>query len=227
MADLINTLQTKLGYFFSNPALLEQALTHRSFAAVNNERLEFLGDAVLELIVSQALFLKFPSAEEGQLTRLRAALVRKEALAARARELGLGAFLVMGQGENNSGGRHRDSILADAFEAITGAIYLDAGFDTVSLRVRAWLQGPVDALSLAETEKDAKTQLQEYLQAQSLALPVYQVQSIEGASHSQNFTVNCNCTLLDKPETAQGTSRRMAEQRAAQQVLLILLNKTA
>ena len=227
MADLINKLQTKLGYFFSNPALLEQALTHRSFAAVNNERLEFLGDAVLELIVSQALFLKFPSAEEGQLTRLRAALVRKEALAARARELGLGAFLVMGQGENNSGGRHRDSILADAFEAITGAIYLDAGFDTVSLRVRAWLRGPVDALSLEETEKDAKTQLQEYLQAQSLALPVYQVKSIEGASHSQNFTVNCNCTLLDKPETAQGTSRRMAEQRAAQQVLLILLNKTA
>tara|TARA_B100001146_G_C16149147_1_gene420332 strand:- start:114 stop:797 length:684 start_codon:yes stop_codon:yes gene_type:complete len=227
MADLINKLQTKLGYFFSNPALLEQALTHRSFAAVNNERLEFLGDAVLELIVSQALFLKFPSAEEGQLTRLRAALVRKEALAARARELGLGTFLMMGQGENNSGGRHRDSILADAFEAITGAIYLDAGFDTVSLRVGAWLQGPVDALSLEATEKDAKTQLQEYLQAQSLALPVYQVQRIEGASHSQIFTVNCNCTLLDKPETAQGRSRRTAEQRAAQQVLLILLNKTA
>ena len=132
-----------------------------------------MGDAVLELSVSQALYLKFPAAEEGQLTRLRAALVRKEALAARARELGLGDFLVMGQGENKSGGRDRDSILADAFEAVTGAIYLDAGFEVACLRVSAWLKAAIEALSLEATGKDAKTRLQEHLQAQSLPLPIY------------------------------------------------------
>ena len=227
MADRIDKLQRKLGHHFSTPALLEQALIHRSFAAVNNERLEFLGDAVLELIVSQALYLKFPAAEEGQLTRLRATLVRKEALAARARELGLGDFLVMGQGENKSGGRDRDSILADAFEAVAGAIYLDAGFEVVCLRVSVWLRTAIEALSLDATGKDAKTRLQEHLQAQSLPLPVYEVLSIDGASHSQNFTVNCNCELLDKPEIAQGSSRRLAEQRAAQQVLSVLLNQAA
>ena len=227
MADRIDKLQKKLGHYFSTPTLLEQALIHRSFAAVNNERLEFLGDAVLELSVSQALYLKFPAAEEGQLTRLRAALVRKEALAARARELGLGDFLVMGQGENKSGGRDRDSILADAFEAVTGAIYLDAGFEVACLRVSAWLKAAIEALSLEATGKDAKTRLQEHLQAQSLPLPIYEVLSIDGASHSKSFTVTCNCELLDKPEIAQGSSRRLAEQRAAQQVLSVLMNKVA
>ena len=225
MADLIDKLQNKLGHYFSEPALLEQALIHRSVSAVNNERLEFLGDAVLDLVVSQALYLKFPTAEEGQLHRLRAALVRKEALAARARELELGDFLVLGQGENKSGARDRDSILADAFEAVTGAVYLDAGFEVVSLRVRAWFKASIESLSLKETGKDAKTRLQEHLQAPSLSLPVYDVVSIEGTSPSQNFTVNCHCESLAKPETAQGSSRRQAEQRAAQQALTVLSNK--
>lgn len=212
-------LQGALGYRFTDPALLEQALTHRSMGSHNNERLEFLGDSILNHIIAEQLFRHFPEASEGDLSHMRAALVRGEVLAIMARELNLGEEVLLGPGERKSGGRRRDSILADAFEAVIGALLLDSGYDAARERVLAWFADRLAAVSPQAAEKDPKTTLQEYLQGRGLPLPEYQLVQVDGADHCQQFTVEC---LLDQPSLRQagtGSSRRRAEQAAAGAVL--------
>lgn len=222
MNDADGRLQDRLGYAFNDPGLLAQALTHRSCGAHNNERLEFLGDAILNFVVAELLYRGEPDAHEGRLTRLRAHLVRRETLAAVAGELNVGEALRLGPGELKSGGRGRDSILADAFEAIVGAIYLDAGLP-VCAGILETLYG--DRLARAAGEmglKDAKTRLQESLQGRGRALPQYTVVNLDGAPHNQSFTVACQVDGIADPVTGFGTSRRKAEQDAATRALEIL-----
>ncbi len=219
MDDLGGRLQGRLGYAFNDPDLLDQALTHRSRGARNNERLEFLGDAILSFVVADLLYQADADAHEGRLTRLRAHLVRRETLASIARDLNLGEALRLGPGELKSGGRGRDSILADALEAVIGAIYLDAGLAPCR-RVLEDLYG--ERLSGAAREvglKDPKTRLQEALQARALPLPRYAVVKLEGAPHDQSFTVECQVESIPEPIVGTGTSRRKAEQDAASRAL--------
>lgn len=211
----MNQLQEILGYRFSKPELLQQALKHRSAGASHNERLEFLGDAVLELAITDLLYNQFSTSDEGRLTRFRARLVRKETLAERARALTLGQFLVLGPGERKSGGSDRDSILADAFEAILGAIYLDAGFLAVKERVECWFEGALESLDALPQEKDPKTRLQERLQGLGEPVPEYRVISVSGDDHQQRFKVECRCSLLTSGQVAEGASIKQAEQIAA------------
>jgi len=210
-----SAIVSRLGYRFSDPALLEQALTHRSAGPRNNERLEFLGDAILGFVVAEALFDQGPNHTEGELTRRRASVVRKETLAELARELGLGPALEVGAGELKSGGRDRDSILADAVEALVGALYLDAGFEICRERLlNIFAERLVLALQLNEV-KDPKTRLQEALQSQGEPLPGYEVVNVEGAPHRQEFTVDCIIDALGIRARGYGRSRRKAEQAAA------------
>ncbi|MGH8081108.1 MAG: ribonuclease III [Lysobacter sp.] len=212
-----------LSHRFTDPVLLQQALTHRSAGAPHNERLEFLGDALVNLIVAEALYQRWPQADEGALTRARAELVRESALAPIARQLELGARLTMGPGEMKSGGHRRDSILADALEAVVGAIYLDAGFDTCRERVLPWFVPAMEALPPAhKVGKDAKTRLQEWLQGRQKPLPVYALVSESGEDHAKTFRVVC--TLSQPPLSAEGDggSRRAAEQVAAEEALRLL-----
>lgn len=215
----LSRLQSKLSYEFKDPGLFTLALSHRSVGAHNNERLEFLGDSILNFIIARALFDQFSSAREGQLSRLRAQLVKGETLAELAREFDLGPCLLLGEGEMKSGGQRRDSILADAVEALIGAIYIDSDFDTCCRCVLHWYRDRLAQLSLASPAKDAKTRLQEYLQSRREPLPDYQVVNIEGEAHAQSFTVECRVSLLNKPEVATATSRRVAEKQAAALVL--------
>lgn len=203
------------GHDFESPELLERALTHRSASRRNNERLEFLGDAVLNLAISAELTERCPDADEGDLTRLRASLVRGTTLAQLAAELGLGEHLHMGSGELKSGGFRRASILADAFEAVLGAVYLDAGYAVARERVVALFESRLASLPTAGDLKDPKTRLQEALQSRSLALPVYQLDSSHGEAHKQTFVASCTIPELDIRVAAQGSSRRKAEQAAA------------
>ena len=212
-------LLNRLGHNFSNPDLLELALTHRSCGSKNNERLEFLGDAILGAVVAENLFRRFPDAKEGELSRIRSLLVKGTSLAAVARELELGDHLNLGGGERKSGGQRRDSILADAVEAIIGAIYLDAGLEQARHCIEHWLSGHLAQLSDQSQQKDAKTRLQEYLQARGKTLPRYQVENVSGEAHDQYFTVSCHVQLLPEPVIAAGSSRRKAEQQAADNVL--------
>lgn len=212
-------LLKRLGYNFSDEELLDLALTHRSYGGNNNERLEFLGDAVLDLVVSELLFDRFPAAREGELSRMRASLVKGTSLARVARQLDIGEQLNLGGGERKSGGQRRDSILADALEALIGAVYLDGGLLAARQRVEAWLIGEIDQLSQQLENKDAKTRLQEYLQGRGHKLPEYRVEGVEGEPHRQTFTVSCNVDVLDKAVLAQGSSRRVAEQAAADKAL--------
>lgn len=205
---------------FATPALLDQALTHRSAGAPHNERLEFLGDALVNLIVAEALYQRWPQADEGALTRARAELVRESALAPIARTLELGARLTLGPGEMKSGGHRRDSILADALEAVVAAIYLDAGFETCRAQVLPWFVPAMEALPPAhKVGKDAKTRLQEWLQGRQKPLPVYALISESGEDHAKTFRVSC--TLSQPPISAEGEagSRRAAEQLAADDAL--------
>lgn len=218
MAAAIKTLSKKLGYEFKKPSLLEEALCHRSFRTKNNERLEFLGDSILNFIMAAELFRRYPEAKEGELSRQRASLVREETLAALAREFELGHYLRLGPGELKSGGKERASILADALEAIIGAIYLDVGMEICQQRVLAWYEKQLTTHSVLPDAKDAKTLLQEYLQAHYRPLPVYTVLSIEGASHQQTFTVECRLEN-NKVAVGKGSSRRRGEQEAAQKIL--------
>lgn len=217
-------LLNRIGHTFADEALLEQALTHRSYSAVNNERLEFLGDAVLGLLVSQILYERFKDASEGDLSQLRASLVRGEVLAGLASEMGLGEHLRLGGGELKSGGARRQSILANAVEAIIGAIFLDAGIDACRGRILHWFAGRLENLSVTVLNKDAKTRLQEYLQQLGRELPLYEVVDISGEAHARLFNVRCG--LIDAPESAvgQAASRKKAEQIAAANVLDQLLN---
>jgi ribonuclease-3 len=215
-------LHDALGYECRDPALLEAALTHRSAGGPHNERLEFLGDAVLNCVTAMLLFREFGNATEGELSRFRASLVSGEALAEVALELGLGDHLRLGSGELKSGGFRRKSILADAFEALLGAICLDGGFDQASKVIERLLAPRLDRLPSAAELKDPKTRLQEKLQARGLPLPVYVVESIEGEAHNQVFHVACVVDALQLREGASGASRRRAEQAAAQRVLDVL-----
>ena len=209
-------LAQHIGITFANPELLEMALRHRSAGNLNNERLEFLGDAVLNLVIANQLYTMHSKATEGELSRWRASLVREESLAVIARELDLGNYLVLGSGELKSGGFRRDSILADALEATIGAVYLDQGFDVAqALLVRLFermLQDLPDAASL----KDPKTRLQEWLQGSKRELPSYEVTKIRGQAHKQVFEVTCRLSDTQQIAIGSGSSRRKAEQAAAE-----------
>lgn len=218
MQDL-SRLTRKLEYHFVQQSLLETALTHRSASSKNNERLEFLGDSVLGQVISVELYQHFPNASEGELSRMRSSLVRGETLAEIARELKLGEYLNLGSGELKSGGFRRDSILADAFEAIIGAVYLDSDRQTTHDFVMKFLGQRLKQCNPRAVLKDPKTRLQEFLQAQSEALPEYHVVAIEGQAHAQTFEVECHVKRLDETIRGMGSSRRKAEQAAAQQVL--------
>ena len=208
-----------LDYTFKNPALLKLALSHCSVGQDNNERLEFLGDSILGFIIAEELCQRFPKAREGQLSRLRADLVQRTTLAELARELDIGPALQLGSGEAKTGGAERDSILADALEAIITAIYQDADFETCRNVVLGWFAGRLDRLDPDTQMKDAKTRLQEHLQAIKAELPEYNVMDVAGKDHQQTFAVLCHVALLPEPVTGYGSSRREAEQEAAEAVL--------
>ena len=211
-------LGSALGYAFSDPEAVRQALTHRSAPGANNERLEFLGDSVLNLAVADLLFSRHPDATEGDLTRARASMVRREALAAAAREAGVGYHLVLGAGERRSGGRDRDSILADAVEALFGAMYLDGGYEAVRRAVERVFAERLDQAPPGATAKDPKTRLQELLQSRGLDLPRYRVVASDGSAHQPTFVVACEAGSGELAH-GEGSSRRQAEQRAAERVL--------
>lgn len=208
-------LQSRLGYHFRDLAQLELALTHRSCGARNNERLEFLGDSILNFIVGEALFRHLPEAREGQLSRLRAQMVKGETLAELAREFELGECLRLGEGEMKSGGHRRDSILADTLEALIGAIYLESGFAVCAERVNSWYASRLKGVSPDSPVKDPKTALQEYLQARQLPLPEYEVVQVDGEAHAHTFTIECRVSPLAQPVRANASSRREAEKQAA------------
>lgn len=222
MSVSLTRLERQLGHSFKDQDLMILALTHRSFAGRNNERLEFLGDAILNFVAGEALYERFPQAREGQLSRLRARLVKGETLAVLARGFDLGEYLRLGSGELKSGGFRRDSILADALEALIGAIYLDAGMDVARERVLAWLTNELDGLTLVDTNKDPKTRLQEFLQSRACELPRYEVVDIQGEPHCRIFVVECQVNLLNDKTLGQGASRRIAEQVAATAALIAL-----
>jgi len=220
--ELLTWVERSFGYVFAQPALCHAAVTHRSAGADHNERLEFLGDSILNCGVARLLYDAHPEADEGALSRLRATLVSGETLAQIACELGLGEHLRLGPGELKTGGFRRASILADALEAILGAIFLDSGFDAAAAAV-ARIMGPrLSDLPAADTLKDPKTRLQEALQAHGLALPVYTLTAAAGDPHMQSFTVSCEVPVLGVSAVGEGASRRRAEQLAAAKLLELL-----
>lgn len=214
-----NRLQEQLGYHFSDISLLSLALTHRSYGSQNNERLEFLGDALLNSTIAQVLFTQFPDEREGILSRLRSSLVKGDTLADIAREFSLSDHLIMGEGELKSGGFRRDSILADVVESIIGAIFVDGGMRACQSFVKRIFKTRLSTLSVDKYLKDPKTRLQELLQGRQLPLPNYIVVNIEGESHQQEFMVRCETALLKEGPIASASSRRQAEKLAAEKVL--------
>ncbi len=203
-------------------SLIEQALTHRSVGAHNNERLEFLGDALVNLVVAEMLFERFPKSDEGAMTRMRASLVREAALAALARQFGLGERLRLGPGELKSGGHRRDSILADALEALAAAHYLEDGWDAARARIRDWFDPILSDIGPEHFSKDGKTRLQEWLQGRSLGLPEYELLDSTGPDHAKEFRARCSVPTLAVEACAEGPSRKLAETRAAERLLAIL-----
>jgi ribonuclease-3 len=224
-AIALTRLSKKLGYTFNNNDLLLQALTHRSAKGIHNERLEFLGDSILGFVIAEVLYQQFPSHDEGDLTRMRSSLVRGVTLAEIGRSFNLGEYLILGPGELKSGGHRRDSILEDAVEAIIGAVYLDSDNDTAKDLVLSWFAERLDIIKPGNEQKDPKTRLQEYLQARKIALPLYEVIHTSGQSHNQQFTVRCTTQVINTEVITNGTSRRKAEQAAAQQVLALIFDK--
>lgn len=218
-------LENKLDYNFQDRHLLKNALRHRSAGKASNERLEFLGDAVLEFIITSELYRRYTKLQEGELSRLRANLVRKESLANLARELLVGECLILGEGEKKSGGFRRDSILADAMEAIFGAMYLDSDIATCREKILTLFEGRFSDLDLS-AEKDPKTRLQELLQAHQYALPEYEVVKTKGEVHERIFFVECRVKDLDTVTEGQGSNRQAAEQEAAEKCLFQLHNLT-
>ncbi len=219
MTSNVAALEKALSCEFVDPALLAQALTHRSAGGHNNERLEFLGDAVLGNVIAGELFKRFPKAREGELSRYRANLVRRESLAKLSRSLGIGNHLNLGSGERKSGGFRRDSILADALEAVLGAIYLDQGYQACQRCILGLFSELLAELPDISELKDAKTRLQEYLQSCQRLLPEYSVVEITGEAHDQLFTVQCRIESEDDPASGAGKNRRQAEQDAAARML--------
>ena len=208
-------LERLLGLTFTDPTLLQQALTHKSAGTPNYERLEFLGDAVLELVVTEQIYRLHPTLDEGAMTRMRVALVRRESLAEVAKRLQLGRYLQFGQGERKSGGMHRASILADSFEALVGAVYLDGGFEVAREVIKAQFDWDKLQTVSADGLKDSKTRLQEWLQAQNLPLPDYGVVKTEGREHDRVFTVRLTASALNEAVEASASSIKWAEQAAA------------
>jgi len=222
MPDAHALLQERLQHRFQDPRLLARALTHRSFSAEHNERLEFLGDSVLNLAVSTLLYEQLGSVPEGDLSKLRASMVKQEPLHQLALGLGLPGLIRLGEGEARSGGHQRPSILADALEALIGAVYLDAGFTTAEKLVRRLFQDVKLTPAVAAAAKDPKTELQEVLQARKMRLPVYRVVGTLGAQHKQTFDIECEVSELGLVERGIGASRRAGEQAAAAAMLLAL-----
>ena len=215
-------LQKRLEYEFTNPKLLAQALTHRSFSADHNERIEFLGDSVLNLAVAALLYEQLSELPEGDLSRVRANLVKQDTLHRLAVDLGLPDLLRLGEGEARSGGQNRPSILADALEAVIGAVYLDAGFDKAEQLVRRLFKDVEVNPQMQAIGKDPKTQLQEWLQGRKMSLPIYRVVATLGAAHMQSFDVECEIAELGRAERGIGGSRRAGEQAAASAMLLFI-----
>jgi ribonuclease-3 len=220
--ELSSWVERSFGHVFTAPALCATALTHRSAGADHNERLEFLGDSILNCAVARLLFDAHPLADEGALSRLRASLVSGDTLAQIAGDLGLGEFLRLGPGELKSGGFRRASILADALEALLGAIFLDSGFDAAAAAVARIIGPRMSDLPAADALKDPKTRLQEILQARGLALPTYTLTAVGGDPHAQAFTVTCEVPVLGVAAVGEGLSRRRAEQLAAAKVIDLL-----
>lgn len=219
-------LSKRLTYSFTNSDLLTQALTHRSYSAHNNERLEFLGDGALNFIIANQLYQRFPKLAEGELSRLRAQLVKEATLSEIAFALDLGDALKLGEGELKSAGWRRPSILADALEAIVGAIYLDGGFAAAEVFVLNLYANKLDTIDPKVIDKDAKSLLQELLQGKKIAVPEYTVTRLEGEAHAQVFVVECWIEKLNIRTVGEGASRRISEQQAAQQALIVLKNST-
>lgn len=221
----IAVLMQRIGYTFRDESLIQTAITHRSATSNNNERMEFLGDSILSYLISVELYRRFPDASEGELSRLRASLVKGETLAKLAHEIDLGDFLLMGSGELKSGGYRRSSTMADAFEAIIGAIYLDGGLEPANQFIKRFFTARLDQCDPDKAQKDPKTRLQEFLQARSRPLPDYEVVETHGKAHNQTFKVSCRVEGLPEPVYGTGTSRRKAEQMAADAALDILDNE--
>ncbi len=215
----LELLQRRLGHRFANPALLQRALTHRSFGAEHNERLEFLGDTVLALAVSELLYERFSGSDEGDLTRVRAHLVREDSLHKAALALGLPELLRLSEGEARGGGAQRPSILADALEALIGAVFQDGGYTKARALVQGLFGEVIQATEAESWRKDAKTELQEWLQARRIAVPGYRIVATRGQAHAQTFEVECAVPALERRATGQGRSRRAAEQEAARRLL--------
>lgn len=224
MNSPIDKLERKIGYQFNDADLIHLALTHRSAAGKHNERLEFLGDSILSFVIADDLYHRFPKVNEGDMSRMRATLVRGHTLAELGREFELGDYLKLGPGELKSGGFRRDSILADAVEAIIGAVYLDSDTEVVRGIILSWYQSRLESIQPGVSQKDPKTRLQEFLQGRRNPLPVYTVTNIKGEAHNQEFTVECEVAGVDKPVIGKGTSRRKAEQAAAETALEQLSN---
>lgn len=219
MDSRLAVLQSRLGYRFSDETLLERALRHRSFGADHNERLEFLGDAVLSLAISSLLFDRFAGSDEGDLTRVRAHLVREDSLHKVALSLGMPDVLRLSEGEARGGGAQRVSILADALEAVIGAAFLDGGFDAARTLVQLMFGEIIATTEIGNWSKDAKTELQEWLQARRLPVPTYRISATRGQAHAQTFEVECSVPALSLTHSGEGRSRRLAEQEAARRML--------
>lgn len=217
----LEELMQNLGYQFADKNLLEMALTHRSLRGSNNERLEYLGDSALNFIIAFALYQRFAKAREGELSRLRSNLVKGETLALLAQELHLSDYIRLGMGEKKAGGAQRESILADAMEAIIGAIFLDGGFQVACEQVLRWYQKRLETISIKNL-KDPKTQLQEYLQSEKLPLPEYTIVDIQGEAHAQTFFIECRVAGLQHVAKGSNKSRRKAEQDAAKNMLMMM-----
>jgi len=214
----------KIGYMFNNPELLNEALTHRSVRGINNERLEYLGDAILNFVIASEVFHDFEEANEGELSRLRSNLVRGDTLAVMAKEFDLGVHLRMGPGELKSGGFRRESVLADALEAVMGAVYLDSDFHTCQERILHWYQSRLDAITLSEKLKDPKTILQEYAQKNQYPLPEYKVVDLSGDEHSQTFHVKVCVIGMPFEGHGEGRTRKRAEKQAAVELMQVIRN---
>ena len=215
-------LEKTLHYRFDDTSLFTRALTHRSANGLNNERLEFLGDAVLDFVISEAIFNLRPDADEGDLSRLRSSLVKDTSLAEIASQIGLGEHLILGSGERKTGGHRRESILADALEALFGAVFLDSGFRASREMIESLFAERLENLPDARDLRDPKTRLQEWLQGRQLALPNYELLEVTGKDHKQKFSVSCTVSELSQRTEGLASSRRKAEQKAAQQMLDIL-----
>ncbi len=224
MNSPISKLERKVGYQFNDSALINLALTHRSANSKHNERLEFLGDSILSFVIADDLYHRFPKVNEGDMSRMRATLVRGHTLAELAREFELGDYLKLGPGELKSGGFRRESILADGVESIIGAIYLDSNIEVVRGIILSWYASRLESIQPGVSQKDPKTRLQEFLQGRKKPLPIYTVSTIKGEAHNQEFTVSCEIAGVDNPVIGKGTSRRKAEQAAAELALEKLEN---